>query len=125
MYNLHSRPTKYFSLVFLISLLTLCVTFTASAADITVAWDANNESDLAGYILFYGTSSSNYANSIDVGNNTQHTLTGLIEGTTYYFAAKAYDTSDNKSDYSEELIYTLPVANSTPNTPAIPTGPTS
>ena len=125
MYNLHSRPTKYFSLVFLIPLLTLCVTFTASAADITVAWDANNESDLAGYILFYGTSSSNYANSIDVGNNTQHTLTGLIEGTTYYFAAKAYDTSDNKSDYSEELIYTLPVANSAPNTPAIPTGPTS
>ena len=97
----------------------------ALCADITIAWDANNESDLAGYILFYGTSSRSYSNSIDVGNNTQYTLTGLIDGTTYYFAAKAYNTFDIKSDHSKELVYTLPVANSAPNTPAKPTGPNS
>ena len=97
----------------------------ASAADVTIAWDANTESDLAGYIFFYGTSSGSYSNSIDVGNNTEYTLTGLIEGTTYYFAAKAYDTSNNESDYSQELVYTVPTANSAPNTPAKPTGPAS
>ena len=97
----------------------------ALCTDITIAWDANNEFDLAGYILFYGTSSRSYSNSIDVGNNTQYTLTGLIDGTTYYFAAKAYNTFDIKSDHSKELVYTLPVANSAPNTPAKPTGPNS
>ena len=97
----------------------------ALCTDITIAWDANNESNLAGYILFYGTSSRSYSNSIDVGNNTQYTLTGLIDGTTYYFAAKAYNTFDIKSDHSKELVYTLPVANSAPNTPAKPTGPNS
>jgi len=125
MYSLRSGVTNYFRLPFFIVLIILSMAFAASATDITVVWDANSESDIAGYILFYGTSSSNYSNSIDVGNNTQYTLSDLIDGTTYYFAAKAYDTANNKSDYSEELIYTLPAANSAPNTPSKPTGPSN
>ena len=116
---------KLIALLLLLPLFLLLAVSGASAADVTVAWDANTESDLAGYIFFYGTSSGSYSNSIDVGNNTEYTLTGLIEGTTYYFAVKAYDTSDNASDYSQELAYTVPTANSAPNTPAKPTGPAS
>jgi hypothetical protein len=84
------------------------VAFNASAADVTVAWDANSESDLAGYKFFYGTSIGNYTFSKDVGNTTSYTVTNLEEGETYYFAARAYDTSDNESDYSKELVYTHP-----------------
>ncbi|UCD81362.1 MAG: fibronectin type III domain-containing protein, partial [Desulfobacterales bacterium] len=114
-----------FKFIALLNFFILLTTSGASAVDVTIAWDANSESDLAGYILFYGTASRSYSNSIDVGNNTEYTLTGLNEGTTYYFSAKAYDTSNNESDYSKELVYTLPGANSAPNTPVQPTGPTS
>ena len=81
MYNLQSKFSKYFHLV-LICLITLCATLTAFAADLTIAWDTNTESDLAGYKLFYGTSSKNYDVSVDVGNTTTYTIANLAEGIT-------------------------------------------
>jgi hypothetical protein len=77
----------------------------AYSAEVMLAWDPNDEDDLAGYKIYYGTSSGNYSTSVDVGNTTEYTITGLNDGVTYYFAATAYDTSDNESDYSEEVIY--------------------
>jgi hypothetical protein len=77
----------------------------AYSAEVTLAWDPNDEDDLAGYKIYYGTSSGNYSTSVDVGNTTEYTITGLNDATIYYFAATAYDTSDNESDYSEEVIY--------------------
>jgi hypothetical protein len=79
----------------------------AYSADVTLAWDANTEPDLDGYKLYYGTSSRNYTTSVDVGTTTEYTLTGLTEGITYYFAATAYDTLDNESGYSTEIVYTI------------------
>ena len=69
-----------------------------SAAQVTFQWDENTEPDLDGYILYGGTSSGIYSFSVDVGNQTTYTLTGLEEGQTYYFALTAYDTEgDRKS----------------------------
>ena len=51
------RSHQKFSFLFLFPFIILCMSFTSSAADITVAWDANNESELAGYILFYNSES--------------------------------------------------------------------
>ena len=68
-----------------------------------VTWNANQESDLSGYRVFYGTSSRNYPNSISVGKVTSATISGLTVGTTYYFALKAVDTSGNLSGYSAEV----------------------
>jgi hypothetical protein len=116
---------RLFITFFLLPLLFLLAAFNASAANLTVAWDPNSESDLAGYNFFYGTTSGNYTFSKDVGNTTSYIVTNLVVGETYYFAVKAYDTSNNESDYSKELVYTLPVPNSTPNTPATPTGPSN
>ena len=76
-------------------------------ADVTLAWDANSESDLAGYIVHWGTASGAYSHSKDVGNTTRHTITGLQDGITYYFAATAYDIDDYKSDYSKELVHVV------------------
>lgn len=81
----------------------------AQAADVTVAWDANTEPDLDGYKIFYGTVSGTYLYMVDVGNVLEYTLTGLAEGVEYFFAAKAYDTNDNESGYSEEISYIIPV----------------
>jgi len=44
-----------------------------------------------------------YDHSIDVGNITTYTLTGLTQGQTYFIALTAYDTSHNESGYSNEV----------------------
>ncbi|MCU0591399.1 MAG: fibronectin type III domain-containing protein [Desulfobacterales bacterium] len=86
-------------------LLTLMITVWAQAGQVTLAWDANTEPDLAGYKIHYGTASGNYSVHLDVLNVTSYTITGLTEGQTYYFAATAYDDSGNESGYSNEATY--------------------
>jgi len=61
------------------------------------------ESDLAGYKIYYGTSSKSYSGSVNVGNVTSYTLTGLTQGQTYYIAVTAYNTSGSESSYSSEV----------------------
>jgi hypothetical protein len=75
------------------------------AAQVTLAWDANHEKDISGYMVYYGTSSRQYDWSIDVGKVTRFTVTGLSDGSTYYFAATAYDTSNLESKYSAEVVW--------------------
>lgn len=80
----------------------------SGAATVTVAWDPNPEPTVAGYRLYYGTSSRYYTNSVDVASSTRCTISALLEGVTYYMAVTAYDTSGNQSGYSNEIVYTVP-----------------
>jgi hypothetical protein len=93
----------------------------AFAAQVSLAWDPNTESDLAGYRIHTGTTSGSYATHIDVHKVTSYTVTGLTEGKTYYFAATAYDSSGNESGYSNPLSYSVPAANGTPAPNQVPT----
>jgi hypothetical protein len=83
---------------------------------VSLAWDADSGTDIAGYRLYYGCASGIYTNNVDVGNVTTATVSGLANGLTYYFAATAYDTLGLESIYSPEVSYT---AASTSNPPAI------
>jgi fibronectin type 3 domain-containing protein len=83
--------------------LTIALSLTGT---VTLAWDANTESDLAGYKIHYGIASGSYSTTIDVEKVTQYTVPDLIPGTTYYFAATAYDNDQNESAYSIELVHT-------------------
>ena len=74
-------------------------------AQVTLAWDPNTEQDMAGYKVYYGTASRVYNWFFDAGNVTTYTATDLPDGTTYYFAATAYDTSGIESTYSAEVIW--------------------
>jgi hypothetical protein len=103
-------------------LLALLISVWARAEQVTLAWDANTESDLAGYKLHYGTAGNSYSVHIDVKNVTTYTVAGLTAGQTYYFAATAYDASGNESGYSNSVSYTVPAPNGAPSTPATPTG---
>lgn len=84
-----------FFLVFLIS--------PALAGSAILNWNANSESDLAGYKIYYdtathaGTCPSGYSNTVDAGKVTSYTLNSLPEGHVYYFQLTAYDTSNNES----------------------------
>jgi hypothetical protein len=96
----------------MLSLLSLMV-FAANtlAAEVLLTWEANSESDLAGYRIHYGTSSGEYTHIVDVGNVTDCTIGALKEGLTYYFAATAYDSAGKESDYSSEIsLYAEPEA---------------
>ena len=42
----------------------------ACASAARLVWDANTESDLAGYKIHYGLASGQYTNTVDVGNVT-------------------------------------------------------
>ena len=95
-----------FSFAAFTSVLLLFPVMAHALTPVTVAWDANNPVP-DGYILYWGTSSRNYTNSHNVGGATQYTVPDLQEGTTYYFAATAYDDIGNVSAYSLELIHTV------------------
>ena len=83
---------------------------------VTLAWDAPTTNadgtaldDLAGYVIYDGTSSGSYDMWTDVGNSTQFTLDSLTAGT-YFFVVTAYDASGNESAHSNEISATLPLS---------------
>ncbi len=79
---------------------------TASA---TVSWNANTESDLAGYRVYVGTRSGSYgfAGPFEVANSTSFTVPNLPVGTTYFFAVSAFDRAGNESTKSAEISKSL------------------
>jgi hypothetical protein len=97
-------------LVPLIVLILMPCAAVAGTATVSVGWDAST-SPVAGYEVSYGTTSGEYDYVVDVGNHTSVTISGLEEGTTYYFAVKAYNSEGVKSTFSEELVYTVQLTN--------------
>jgi hypothetical protein len=87
---------------------TVPVTLTVSApttSSATLTWNANTESDLAGYKVYRATASGAYGAPIATlqANVTSYIATGLQAGTTYFFVVTAYDTTGNESAYSNEV----------------------
>ena len=96
-------------LLLLLAVLSLLVP-AVHAAQVTVAWDPNPEPEVAGYKIYYGTTSGSYTASIDAGSATSAVISGLQDGATYFFSAVAYDNSNNESGFSNEITYAVPAA---------------
>ena len=94
--------------IFIILSAALTINTFAWAGSATLSWNPNNESDLAGYKVHYGTSTQSYFQSIDVGTVTSYTISGLGEGQTYYFAVTSYNISGSESSSSNEVSKTIP-----------------
>jgi hypothetical protein len=92
---------------------TLSVTSVTTTGSATLSWaapttntDGTPLTNLAGYKIYYGTSSGNYTLSQDIGNITSYTINNLPSGT-YYFAVTSYDSSGMQSVYSNEARKTI------------------
>ena len=75
-------------------------------------WDANTDSDLAGYKLYVGTLSHVYDGSRTITTtDVVATATGLSNGSQYFFAVTAFDLKGNESTFSAEMskVMNLPV----------------
>jgi hypothetical protein len=90
---------RYFLCTLIISL-SFCQP--AFSAQIRLAWDPNDEPDLAGYEVFYGDAPWNFGKSKKLEKMTTYTLTDLTQGQTYCIALKAY-TSENESGFSNQV----------------------
>jgi PKD repeat protein len=95
------------SLIFLLSHL-------AQAGQVALSWDANPQPEVAGYMVYYGELSGAYTNKVDVGQVTNRTITGLLEGKTYFYAVTCYDAGRVESAFSNETSSTIPSVTPTP-----------
>ncbi|MDT7041966.1 fibronectin type III domain-containing protein [Candidatus Nitronereus thalassa] len=81
---------------------------TGNGGTATLSWQKNTENDLMLYMVYYGTVSQVYDQSINVGltttpNTPSYTITGLAAGT-YYFTVRAVDTAGNAGPAAAEAV---------------------
>lgn len=105
----------------------------AQAGTVTLQWDKNTDSSVVGYKIYYKTNTSGApydgagldqgpspitVRSEDLSDPTlpEVGLTGFQAGQTYYFAATAF-TSDDESDYSNEVSFENPEDTLNPSAP--------
>ncbi len=79
----------------------------AATADTAIlAWDPSPSGNVAGYKVYYGLSSGNYTDAIDVAGELTAQIGGLVVGKTYYFVVTAYNGSGVESARSNEVQFT-------------------
>lgn len=114
---------KLFILTFIFATFFVLSVNKAWAGSATLTWNANSESDLNGYKIYYGTSPrtgsdpkvctlcgyTSVVNNVSK-NLTTYTFSNLTDGATYYFSVSAFDTSNNESSFSGEVVKAIPAA---------------
>ncbi len=84
-------------------------TFVVKGGSAYLEWNLNSEADLAGYRVFSGLESGTYLSPIEVGKATSYKfdLSPLYK---YYFSVAAYDTANNQSPLSKEVLVLVEAA---------------
>ncbi|HEY5910375.1 MAG TPA: hypothetical protein VJA21_07200 [Verrucomicrobiae bacterium] len=101
--------------VFVVWGLTIPGSNPAHGVNLTLAWDYSTDPTAAGYNVYYGTNSRAYNSTVSAGNTNFATISNLVSGTTYYFAATTYNAVGLESDFSVEIAYAPPAVS--PNVP--------
>jgi hypothetical protein len=83
-----------------------CLSAVAAEAGVRLAWDANTESNLAGYRVSYGTTSRQYTTTIDVGNVTEFEFFEPNPSVRYFISVRAYNSAGVLGPYSNEVATT-------------------
>ena len=89
------------------------LTASAGNASVTLSWRKSTEPGVKGYMVYYGGAPHTYLGTgaspgdspIDVGEATRIEIGGLANGSLYYFAVVAYDSSQprQQSAFSTEV----------------------
>ncbi len=86
---------------------------------VTLAWSPSTNADVAGYHLYYGGATQTYTNMVAVAAITNTTVSGLVAGAQYFFAATTVDSAGLESVFSNETSYQVPIAPAGPTPPPI------
>jgi len=85
----------------LAAILSLGMSATSSATSVQLQWDANTETDLAGYKVYHNIESSPLAGTVPLEVSTPTaTISGLDPDKAYSFAVTAYNTAGVESSFS-------------------------
>jgi hypothetical protein len=90
------------------------VTATAGDGQITLSWRPVNDADIGGYLVYYGKKSGNYLGGgadnglspIDAGKMETLTISGLDNGSLYFFVVASYDNINGVAEsgvFSKEI----------------------
>ena len=79
-----------------------------AGASVTLTWNRSAATNVAGYMIYAGTASHVYAITNIVGRATSLTISNLVPGKTYYFAARTYASNKLESALSSEASCTVP-----------------
>lgn len=85
------RFTKSLSALAILAALGAPVLALGGTQSITLTWDPSSDLTVTGYNIYHGVTSRTYTNMVDAGNVTSVTIAGLVEGTSYFIAATAYN----------------------------------
>jgi hypothetical protein len=98
---------RWAALLCLVVLLLFCLG-ARGVQSVSLAWNPDTDPGVAGYNVYYGTSTGQYSSKLGSGTNTTATITGLKEGTTNYFAVSAYNSAGVEGPRSAEIHYIVP-----------------
>jgi Putative Ig domain len=99
-----------------VALASFSINVTSSSGSATLSWvapttnvDGTPLTDLAGYIIYYGTSSSNLSStvSVDSSSASSYTIAALVTGRTYYFAIASMNAAGISSNLSSVASKTI------------------
>ena len=87
-----------------------------SNGSVSLRWGAVSKA--TGFKVHYGTTSGQYTQTIDVGNVTSYTVTGLADSTRYYFAVSPYNGTVTNGPSNEYSVLTQGVRSAFVTIPA-------
>jgi len=106
--NAAGRQIKYRMLGLIFFAVVFAQLQVFAVQNVTLTWNPSNDPNVAGYNVYYGGTSGVYTNEISVGSATNVTISGLVEGATYYFAATTHNNAGLESSFSSEASYSVP-----------------
>src|SRR5690606_9118553 len=123
-YKNHKAPGRALWLVCVLTFAFFSIAFRAEASQsVTLEWDPSPDADIAGYRLWYGTSTGSYQQSVEVGSTTSATLPNLADDQTYFIVVTAFNAAGLESEPSNEVSFTTDAPTPPPVDP-IPVDPT-
>ncbi|SVC17573.1 uncharacterized protein METZ01_LOCUS270427, partial [marine metagenome] len=85
------------------------LTATSQNKSVVLSWTANSESNISKYAVYQSTTTGftpARTDSVGESTTTSYTATGLTNKTAYYFKLKAINSSNQASEYSDEVTAT-------------------